>query len=283
MKNWNLVKAFVHVANTGSLTAAAEELGTAPSSVGRMIQCIEEEFGLILFKRSPKGYVLTDSGQHLLNHGVHALEAVNAFSKQGLQEQEHGVSGRLCIALPELIASVLVIPALKSFIEQYPNLELEFLVGNDVERLSEREVDIAVRLVKPSEQTTVFFKAGTIQWGLYAAKTYYEQKILHRSESVINIICWDSRHLHLSKLQSKEYFPSFAFREISASSMVSQVAAVTSGLGVGCIPDFASSGLKKIASEQIEQPIYVAYHEDFRKSEKIRIMANKLKEIFQAH
>lgn len=280
MKNWNLVKAFVHVATTGSLTAAAKELGTAPSSVGRMIQSIEEEFGLVLFKRSPKGYILTDNGQHLLNHGVHALEAIQAFNKLGMQEQERGVSGKLCIALPELIASMLVIPALNNIVEKFPNLDLVFLTGNDVEKLSEREVDIAVRLVKPKEQTTVFVKAGSIQWGLYCSKLYYEQNLHHQNDSVINIIGWDSKQSHLTKLQSNTYFNAFSKREISASSMVAQVAAVNAGLGVGCLPNFASSGLIKIACEQLEQPVYIAYHEDFRRSEKIIVMVNRLKEIF---
>ena len=63
--DWSLVQAFLAVAETGSLSAAARQLGASQPTVGRHIAAMQDQLGLELFTRTPKGLDLTDTGQAL--------------------------------------------------------------------------------------------------------------------------------------------------------------------------------------------------------------------------
>ncbi|WP_192458118.1 LysR family transcriptional regulator [Musicola keenii] len=62
------IKYFLAVANTGSLSAASQQLFVAVSAISRQIQKLEERIGAPLFERHARGMVLTDAGQILENH-----------------------------------------------------------------------------------------------------------------------------------------------------------------------------------------------------------------------
>ena len=59
MAGWKEIPVFLALARQGTLTAAAQVLHIAPSSVARHIEQLEQDLGTVLFQRSPQGYVLT--------------------------------------------------------------------------------------------------------------------------------------------------------------------------------------------------------------------------------
>jgi DNA-binding transcriptional LysR family regulator len=68
MLDWDKLKTFHHAAETGSLTAAAEQLGVSQSAVSRQIAALEETIGVPLFQRHARGLLLTGPGMTL--HGL---------------------------------------------------------------------------------------------------------------------------------------------------------------------------------------------------------------------
>ncbi|WP_038907255.1 LysR family transcriptional regulator [Dickeya oryzae] len=62
------IRYFLAVANTGSLSAASQQLFVAVSAISRQIHKLEERIGASLFERHARGMVLTDAGQILENH-----------------------------------------------------------------------------------------------------------------------------------------------------------------------------------------------------------------------
>ena len=64
--DWSLLQVFVAVADGGSLSEAARRLGQSQPTIGRQVRRLEEESGLDLFQRQPRGLALTEQGQAIL-------------------------------------------------------------------------------------------------------------------------------------------------------------------------------------------------------------------------
>lgn len=76
------LKTFVTVAKEGHLTRAANKLFISQPAVSAHIKALEEELGLILFTRTPKGMELTREGEILMEQAESALVTVNEIRKQ---------------------------------------------------------------------------------------------------------------------------------------------------------------------------------------------------------
>src|ERR1700724_243989 len=88
-QNWDDVRYFLAVARTGTLSAAARQLGTEHTTVARHIQALEDELNSRLFHKSNSGYGLTDAGERLLA-GAEAIESAYVSAKAAASsEQPH--------------------------------------------------------------------------------------------------------------------------------------------------------------------------------------------------
>lgn len=67
--DWNLIKSFVAVAETGSLSAAARKLSASQPTLGRHVTELEQALGVTLFRRGRRGYQLTEAGSVLFERG----------------------------------------------------------------------------------------------------------------------------------------------------------------------------------------------------------------------
>ena len=101
--DWNRAKAFLVVADEGSLSAAGRALGISQPTLGRQISALEQELKVSLFERVSKGLELTHAGVQLYAHVKKMAEAANEFSLAA-QGQNEEVSGQVCISLSELDA-----------------------------------------------------------------------------------------------------------------------------------------------------------------------------------
>ena len=66
--DWNRARAFLVTAEEGSLSAAARALGMAQPTLGRQVEALQDELGVVLFERTGRGLELTPSGLELLEH-----------------------------------------------------------------------------------------------------------------------------------------------------------------------------------------------------------------------
>ena len=123
------IEAFAACADCGSLTKAAELLGTSQPSVSRMISELEQALGLQLLDRARTGLHLTAEGERLLPH---ARAVVN--SKRRLLEEAQairgGLSGTLRIATFSSAATHLLPEMLRRFREDCPHVNFEVLMGD---------------------------------------------------------------------------------------------------------------------------------------------------------
>ena len=74
--DWSLVRAFLAVADTGSLSGAAQQLGSSQPTLGRQINALENALDTVLFARHARGLRLTETGEQLLPMARKMAEAM---------------------------------------------------------------------------------------------------------------------------------------------------------------------------------------------------------------
>lgn len=174
--DWNLVRTFVAVADRGSLSAAARELGLAHPTVARHIQNLEAALGLSLFDRRASGLKLNEAGRRLALSARGMLDGARAFelASRAVKSRE---SGLVRITASEFIADVfpeLLSPLRRAGDDALINIEL--LIANDLLNLLQGEADIAIRHVEPQQQELVCRRLAGLPAGLYASRDYVAER-----------------------------------------------------------------------------------------------------------
>ncbi|MBL4646233.1 MAG: LysR family transcriptional regulator, partial [Rhizobiales bacterium] len=127
--DWNRARAFLVTAEEGSLSAAARALGMAQPTLGRQVDAIEKELGIILFDRVGRNLVLTPAGLELLEHVRAMGEAANRVSLAAFG-QSQSIEGTICITASDVHAAFLLPPILKKLRQQEPGIDIEIIATN---------------------------------------------------------------------------------------------------------------------------------------------------------
>ncbi|MCA0011431.1 LysR family transcriptional regulator [Mesorhizobium sp. B292B1B] len=172
--DWNLIKSFVTVAETGSLSAAARKLSASQPTLGRHISELEQALGVILFRRGRSGYAMTEAGATLFERGKAVSEQASAFSLLALGSVE-AIEGTVRIAASEVVAAYVLPDMMARLGIEEPGIEVEIVASNQVENLLRRDADIAIRMVKPAQNELVARKVCDIALCACAALAYLDR------------------------------------------------------------------------------------------------------------
>ena len=172
--DWNKARAFLVTAEEGSLSAAARALGMAQPTLGRQVDGLEQELGVVLFERVGRGLTLTPSGMELLEHVRDMGDAASRVSMAALG-QSQALEGTICISASETYAAVLLPPIIAKLRRLEPGIEIEIVVSNHASDLRRREADIAIRNFRPTEPDLIAKKIGDAGAVLYASPDYIER------------------------------------------------------------------------------------------------------------
>ncbi|MDO6482362.1 LysR family transcriptional regulator [Shimia thalassica] len=172
--DWNKARAFLVTAEEGSLSAAARALGMAQPTLGRQVDGLEQELGVVLFERVGRGLTLTPSGLELLDHVRDMGEAAGRVSLTALG-QSQALEGTISISASETYATVLLPPLVAKLRQQEPGIHVEIVVANHASDLLRREADIAIRNFRPTEPDLIAKKIGMVDAALYATPQYIEK------------------------------------------------------------------------------------------------------------
>lgn len=169
--DWALVQAFLAVAETGSLSAAARVLGTSQPTLGRQIKSIEMQLGAELFYRQARGFALTETGAALVTPAQAMRDAVRqiALTAAGQQEQ---LEGTVRITASVATSAIHLPPIIAHIRNLEPAIAIELVPSDDTRNLLFREADIAVRMYRLTQLDLVTQYLGDIALGIFAAKSY---------------------------------------------------------------------------------------------------------------
>ncbi|MBW4656892.1 MAG: LysR family transcriptional regulator [Kaiparowitsia implicata GSE-PSE-MK54-09C] len=146
MIDWDDVRYFLAVARGGSVRAAAKHLGVNHSTVLRRIAQLEGGLGAHMFEKLPSGYRLTAAGEEVLEL-AHQMEASSHLLETRVFGRDQSARGLLRVTLPPFLATHLLMPDLADFARLHPDIEMEILPTGEVANLTNREADVAIRIV----------------------------------------------------------------------------------------------------------------------------------------
>ncbi len=146
MIDWDDVRYFLAVARGGSVRAAAERLGVNHSTVLRRIAQLEERLGAHMFEKLPSGYRLTAAGEEVLEL-ANQMEASSHQLETRVFGRDQSVRGLLRVTLAPPLATHLLMPDFADFARLHPDIEMEILSSGELANLTNREADVAIRVV----------------------------------------------------------------------------------------------------------------------------------------
>ena len=139
------IQIFLRVADTGSFTQAAEQLGWPRASISLAVQQLEKRLGTRLLHRTTRRVSLTPDGELLLERARSLVADVEELEQQ-FQPTDHTAKGRLRVDVPSRIARRLIAPALPDFFARFPAVELELGSSDRMIDLVQEGVDCALRV-----------------------------------------------------------------------------------------------------------------------------------------
>ncbi len=146
MLNWDDVRYFLAVSRSGSVRGAAEKLQVNHTTVLRRIAQLEDRLGARMFKKLPSGYRLTDAGEQVQEFAEQMETSSHQLEKRVLG-QDQGLRGILRVTMAPTVATHLLMPDLAEFSRVHPDIEMEILSTLERVNLTNREADVAVRVV----------------------------------------------------------------------------------------------------------------------------------------
>lgn len=139
------MRAFVATVQTGSMTAAAAELGLSPAMVGQHLAALEERLGTRLLHRTTRRQSVTDFGASYFEQCRDILERV-AASEEAAVAQRTRIGGRLRLTAPITFGTEALMPALAGYRDVAPDVDLDVTLTDRVVDLVEEGFDLAFRL-----------------------------------------------------------------------------------------------------------------------------------------
>ncbi|WP_311970893.1 LysR family transcriptional regulator [Pseudomonas baltica] len=141
---WLEVEVFTRVAESGSFSRAAQELGLSQPSTSRIVTGLETRLGVKLLLRTTRNVALTDAGAAFLESARQATADL-----EDAEDAARGVDslrGTIRLAVPIVYGSQADIPALAGFLQRYPDLRVEITRRDERQNLVEAGVDMAIRM-----------------------------------------------------------------------------------------------------------------------------------------
>lgn len=170
----NLVRLFITVVQTRTLSEAARRLNMTRSNASRQLKALEVAVGAQLLRRTTRHTEVTEAGQLLYAHGLRMIEELEA-AQAAIDSLGQTVRGDVRIRLPTGIGHFYLTRVLLEFARDYPDVALRVLINDYIGDLVNAEVDVALKITSSPPEDHVARKIADIVWCLCATPAYLNQ------------------------------------------------------------------------------------------------------------
>lgn len=167
------LKLFIELAKTSNFSRAGRELGLSPAVTSAHINKLETSLGVRLLHRTTRSVTLTEDGQNFLPHAEDVLASIEAAGAS-VGAGQASVSGRLRVTAPASFGRMHLMPALKDFLDRYPDLSIDFRFSDTIVDLVEGGFDIAIRNAPLKDSTLIARKLASDKRIICASPEYLD-------------------------------------------------------------------------------------------------------------
>jgi len=268
----NALKVFWAAARHGSFVKAANELHVTASAVSLQIRQLEDELGLKLFERTPKGLALTSAGSRVLPDVNAAFDKLRATFAT-LNDAEEGAV--LTVSAAPSFAAKWLLPRLNRFLSAHPDIEVSIKATVELADFERGEADLGIRYGRggyPDLETELLMREMVFP--------VCSPELLNGQKKVTAEFLNSVNLLHDDSADQNEALPGWKMWLRAASiddvdwrkgprfnQTVLAIEAAAAGLGVALAPaalvdgDIASGRLVRLASAELSEPFayYLVY------------------------
>ena len=270
MVDWEDIRHFLAVAQSGTLSGASRSLKVDHATVSRRLAALEAALDVRLVDRLPRSCRLTAIGRQVFERAVEMEAEAHGIAR--LAKAAHApLVGRVTLSAPPVLVAHLLAEHLARFRTEYPDIRLSLSAQGQQISLSRREADVAVRLVRPDEAGSVARKLGTMAFGLYAHRSYAHLAAPERWQ----FIAFDQSFADMP--QQSWLLGIAGDRPVACelNHISEHLIAVRAGVGVASLPCFLGERDRDLVRLHWDVPsfardIWLVVHRDLRKTPAVR-------------
>lgn len=168
------IKLFVQIVDSGGFSSAAKTLNLHPATLSKKITALENDLGFMLFEEDKHNLNLTQQGQKIYNQSKNSIYALDS-KFNNIKSKSSQIGGKLTVVLPPILSRNAIMPKLPSFLEKYPDIQLDLHhISTDVSNLN-IQFDLAVTSSLPQKEFFLVKSIYTYHGVLCATQNYIEQ------------------------------------------------------------------------------------------------------------
>lgn len=280
--NWDDLKIFLDVARQPKLDDAAAHLHLDATTISRRIKRLEQALGLTLFERTRRGHALTPAGEKLAQQ----VEGMESLSFDILTESsaEQMAAGRIRLGVPEGLGSAIVAPALASFRQSHPKIDVDLIALSGFVSVPKRQADMSILLARPAAGRLKVRKLSEYTLRLYGTEDYLARKGAVTSREDLQahtLIGYVDDLIYSAQLRYFDELLPGLTPHLCSPSIIAQMEMVAAGAGLGILPAFMAEKSPALISLldtdiTVSRTFWLATHEDVAELQRNRLMADFL-------
>lgn len=286
MTDWDDIRFFLAVARAGSVRAAAAHLQVNHATVLRHVEQLEKGLGARIFDRLPSGYRITEAGAEVLELAEQMEMSSNQLQSR-IAGRDQRISGLLRVTMAPTIATSLLMPDLATFANRHPEVELHVLSQDEPVNLTNREADVAIRVVYDRNALPPNLhgvEGPPLFGGVYASRDLLNA---WRSGSADRVRWIVKENVGLPDWAHEGDVPAAAvpFRTTHADA---QIAAARQGLGMTALPCFVGDAdplLARVPGTRLHMhgTLWLLTQGETRKTKRVRLFMTFVRERLAVH
>lgn len=284
MFDWNDLRYFLAVVETGSTLAAGRRLRVSQTTVARRVAALEQALGLSLFERRQAGYAPTPAGEALLDQ-ARQIEASAISLSETAASLGREASGTVRLTTLEIYAVTVLAPILRDLHEAHPAIHIELDTTDEPRDLAAGAADVALRnSVSPTGGGLVGRRIAPDPWTVYCSRAYAEAHGVPRNRAELAghpLIgggggkVW---HAYQAWLRRYGLEGNVAIHHATVTGML---AAVRSGFGLAVLPSYIADrepDLVRCLPPVEDDPalLWLLTHERLRHTPRVRVVMDFL-------
>ncbi|AOI63820.1 LysR family transcriptional regulator [Burkholderia territorii] len=285
------LQAFAAVVDTGSITAAAQQLDVTVSAASRTLGRLEQKLKTTLLRRTTRRLELTEEGRAFLQDARAIIESVENAEEQMLARREMP-SGRLRVDAATPFMLHVIVPLVRGYRERFPKVELELNSNEGIIDLLERRTDVAIRIGRLKDSTLHSRRIGNSRLRILASPAYIEahgqpRKVEDLGKHTL-LGFTQPESLNVWPILGADGEPTRVEPDIWSSSGETLRQLALEGAGVVCLSDFMTAQdreagrLVQVLARQtleVEQPINAVYYRNTAISSRIASFVDYMIEV----
>lgn len=293
------IKVFCRVVETGTFSRAADLLDMPKSTVTKLVQELEAHLRLKLLHRTTRRVTVTMEGAAYYERTtklLHELEDIES----NISNEQSTPRGRLKVDMASAIANFILLPALPSFMQQYPEIQLELGVSDTNIDLLTDNIDCVIRGGELNDTSLIAKRIAELTFVTCATPSYLQQYGTPQTPDELSskhrIIYYRSRKTNrVVPLRFSNRQQSMEIQQqgspLSVNDSTAQLTATLSGLGVSQLPlfmaqPFLDNGKLQLVLPDWQRaafPLYLIYPPGRHLSGRLSTFINWVMAVFQPY